>query len=137
MRIKPAFDSCMNRKKYRRQPASAPATEYVKVDVSQDLRKLDTTRRQLESVNEFIDRLMARSSCPASTMFEPAQTQLRMFVESAERLIVVLQNSDACRAAELRQELNLTWDELALATHRLVTQMHEIRDIDRASRSDQ
>lgn len=88
--------------------------------------RLIRARRQIEQVNTQIDRLLGLDSRCAKTNVEAAQAQVLVYLRRAERQVAGLEAASADAAPTLERSLVITWDELGIATHRLIARLGEL-----------
>ena len=99
--------------------------------------KLGEVRERSAAVSARVDTMLTDNRGLAWDQFEAAQAQLLMFLRRAERQVEVLRSSRTSNWGNLVSDLELTWDDLALATQRLVSRMAEASEVKTAGSPDE
>lgn len=87
--------------------------------------RLNAVREQVAMANDHVEQLLRNKQRPSWTLFESSQAQLVIYLRRAERQVETLTVTKKKNLVAQEQALNTTWDELALATQRLVSRIRE------------
>lgn len=100
----------------------------ARIIVAADAR-LGEVRSRVSAVSAHVEKVLGENRGMTCDHFEAAQAQLLVFLLRAERQVGLLKTTETSAWGSLLKDLELTWDDLALATQRLVCRLEEASDV--------
>lgn len=96
--------------------------------------RLAVARSRLVAADERVEQLLNQDVGISWNHFEAAQAQLHIYVRRADRLIAALYRTSPGATSRLERDLSATWDDIAIALHRLSSRLTEISQVEAKKR---